>query len=362
MTITRMNGDKTATSAPPTSRSALRLARLSRVSLKSKGVRTWLRQCAAIALLTMLMLCQSGPAEAQDASDYPNKRLAWTISFGPGGGNDIMSRTLIQIIEKYKLYPTDIVAENRAGGSGAVGWGYLFSQKGNPYHISSTSGSFITTPLQANTPWKPADFTPIALLAADDLLLVVKGDSKITNLKEFIETAKQKPPSIGGIGAVNVDFIVPTILAKQAGFKFEYVSFNKAGELTTGLLSNALDAMMVNPGEALGLVKSGDVRPIAYTGAKTPAALGNVPTLTEAGYKVEVSMPRGLVLPPGVPAEVQQWWIGTIKKVVETPEWRDYVEKQILTEQVLYGEDFRTFLKNTQDVFAATLREHGAIK
>ena len=64
-----------------------------------------------------------------------------------------MSRTLIHIIEKHKLYPSDIVAENREGGSGAVGWGYLFSQKGNPYHISSTSGSFITTPLQANTPW-----------------------------------------------------------------------------------------------------------------------------------------------------------------------------------------------------------------
>ena len=72
----------------------------------------------------------------------------------------------------------------------------------------------------------------------------MKGDSKIDNLKEFIESAKQKPPSIGGIGAVNVDFIVPTLLAKQAGFKFEYVSFNKAGELTTGLLSNALDAMV----------------------------------------------------------------------------------------------------------------------
>jgi putative tricarboxylic transport membrane protein len=159
-----------------------------------------------------------------------------------------------------------------------------------------------------------------------------------------------------------VDFIVPTLLAKQAGFKFEYVSFNKAGELNTALLSNALDAMMINPGEALGLLKSGDIKPLAYTGSKTPAALGKVPTLAEAGYKVEVSMPRGLVLPPGVPAEVQQWWIDAIKKVVATPEWRDYVQNQILTEQVLYGEDFRTFLKSTQDVFATTLREHGAIK
>jgi putative tricarboxylic transport membrane protein len=337
-------------------------ARTGKKHTTANGMKAWLRRCAAVALLALPLASLSAPAVAQDASGYPNKRLSWTIAFGPGGGNDIMSRTLIQIIEKYKLYPSDIVAENRAGGSGAVGWGYLFSQKGNPYHISSTSGSFITTPLQANTPWKPTDFTPIALLAADDLLLVVKGDSKIGSLKDFVESAKQKPPSIGGIGAVNVDFIVPTLLAKQAGFKFEYVSFNKAGELTTALLSNALDAMMVNPGEALGLIKSGDVKPLAYTGAKTPAALGNVPTLAEAGYKADVSMPRGLVLPPGVPAEAQQWWIDTIKKVVQTPEWRDYVEKQILTEQVLYGEDFRGFLKSTQDVFAATLRDHGAIK
>jgi putative tricarboxylic transport membrane protein len=327
--------------------------------MTNTGRREWLR--GLMAALCAAPLLAGAPAAAQDAN-YPSKRLNWTIAFGPGGGNDIMSRTLIDIIEKHKLYPNDIIAENRAGGSGAVGWGYLFGQKGNPYHISSTSGSFITTPLQANTPWKPADFTPVALLASDDLLLVVKGDSKIGSLKEFAEEAKKSSPTIGGIGAVNVDFIVPTLLAKQAGFKFEYVSFNKAGELTTALLSNALTAMMVNPGEALGLIKSGDVKPIAYSGAKTPAALGNVPTFADAGYHIEVAMPRGLVLPPGVSPEVQRWWIETMKKVVETPEWKSYIQNQILTENVKYGEDFRSFLTRTQEVFANTLREHGAIK
>jgi putative tricarboxylic transport membrane protein len=327
--------------------------------MTNTGRREWLR--GLMAALCVAPLLAGAPAAAQNAN-YPSKRLNWTIAFGPGGGNDIMSRTLIDIIEKHKLYPNDIIAENRAGGSGAVGWGYLFGQKGNPYHISSTSGSFITTPLQANTPWKPADFTPVALLASDDLLLVVKGDSKIGSLKEFVEEAKKSSPTIGGIGAVNVDFIVPTLLAKQAGFKFEYVSFNKAGELTTALLSNALTAMMVNPGEALGLIKSGDVKPIAYSGAKTPAALGNVPTFADAGYHIEVAMPRGLVLPPGVSPEVQRWWIETMKKVVETPEWKSYIQNQILTENVKYGEDFRSFLTRTQEVFANTLREHGAIK
>jgi putative tricarboxylic transport membrane protein len=315
---------------------------------------------ALFAAAAAAAVLAGAPALAQEP--YPSKRLNWTIAFGPGGGNDIMSRTLISILEKYKLYPQTIVAENRPGGSGAKGWGYLFSQKGDPYHVSTTSGSFITTPLQADTPWQPGSFTPVALLASDDLIIVVNGKSKIKTFKEFLEQARAKSPAIGGMGAVNVDFIVPKLLSEKAGFKFEYVSFNKQGELTTAVLSNALDAMMVNPGEVLGLLQSGDLRALAYSGKKTPAVLGGIPTFGEAGYELGISMPRGLVLPPDVPKEAQDWWIQTVRRIVQTPEWKAYVEKQLLTENVMYGEDFRAFLTRTQDTFADILRKSGAIK
>jgi len=315
-----------------------------------------LKRLGVIAVALVL----AAPAAAQDR--YPSKRLDWTISFGPGGGNDIMSRNLIAILEKYKLYPQTIVAENRPGGSGAKGWGYVFSQKGNPYHVSTTSGSFITTPLQANTPWQPGSFTPVALLATDDMLMLVNKDSKIKTLQEFVAAARAKPPSIGGIGAVNIDFIVPKLVSEKAGFTFSYVSFNKQGELITALLSGALDAAMSNPGEVLGLLQSGDMRALAYSGKSTPQALGKVPTFAELGYDIGISLPRGLVLPPGVPQEAQQWWIDTMKKVVQTPEWKAYIDKQLLTENVLYGEDFRTFLQKTQGTFADILRKSGAIK
>jgi putative tricarboxylic transport membrane protein len=319
-----------------------------------------MRAYALLATLFAFAVLSNLPAAAQEK--YPSKRLNWTIAFGPGGGNDIMSRTIISIIEKYKLYPDNIVPENRAGGSGATGWGYLFSQKGNPYHISSTSGSFITTPLQANTPWQPATFTPVALLASDDGLILVNGKSSIRTLREFIEHAKAKPVSIGGIGAVNVDFIVPKLLSERAGFKFDYVAFNKQGELVTALLSGAVDAAFSNPGEVLGLVQSGDLRPLVYTGKATPKALGNLPTLGQEGYELGISMPRGLILPPGVPKEAQDWWIATVKKVVATPEWKEYIDKQMLTENVLYGEDFRKYLERTQGTFAEILKKSGAIK
>ncbi len=315
---------------------------------------------AVLAGLIAAPLALAAPAAAQEF--YPSEQLEWTIAFGPGGGNDIMSRTIVDILQKYDLYPSEISVENRAGGSGAVGWGYLYSQSGDPYAISTTSGSFITTPLQADTPWSPSDFTPVALLATDDLVLLVNGDSEIDSLDAFIESARENPPTIGGIGTVNVDFIVPKILSDQAGFEFDYVSFNDAGEMNTALLSDALDAMMANPAEILGLVESGDLKPLAFSGDTVPETLGDIPTMAEAGYEIGVSMPRGLILAPDAPEEAQQWWIATIKKVVDTPEWDAYINNNQLTENLQYGAEFEETLLKTQENFARILREQGAIE
>jgi putative tricarboxylic transport membrane protein len=320
---------------------------------------SWLKAGTMAAILAA-PLAIATPAVAQEYPDA-DETLDWTIAFGPGGGNDIMARTIIDILTKYDMYPGDISPENRAGGSGAVGWGYLFAQSGDAYGISTTSGSFVTTPLQADTPWEPEDFTPVALLATDDLVLVVNKSSNIQNIDDFIASAKASPMNIGGTGTVNVDFIVPTLFAQKAGFEFDYVSFNSMADQTTALLSDALDAMVGNPGEILGLIESGELRPLVFSGQNTPAALEGVPTMGDIGFDIGVSMPRGLILAPDAPAAAQDWWIETMKKVVETPEWASYISTNTLTPTVIYGEDFRTFLNKTQNGFEVVLREVGAI-
>lgn len=321
---------------------------------------TWLKAGVLSASFAAPVLF-GAPALAQS---YPStdETLDWTIAFGPGGGNDIMARTIVDILNTYDLYPGDISVENRAGGSGAVGWGYLYGQAGNPYGISTTSGSFVTTPLQADTPWQPADFTPVALLATDDLVLVVNGSSEIQNIEEFIAYAQENPINIAGTGTVNVDFIVPTLFAERAGFEFDYVSFNSMADQTTALLSQSVDAMVGNPGEILGLIDSGDLRALVYSGNSTPDALEGVPTMGDLGYDIGVSMPRGLILAPDAPEEAQQWWIETMQRVVETPEWDEYIASNTLTPTVLYGDDFREFLTNTKNGFEVVLRSVGAIE
>jgi putative tricarboxylic transport membrane protein len=314
---------------------------------------------AGAVLPALLVACGDAPGRyKRSIEDYPSETLHWTIAFGPGGGNDIMARTIIDILRRYELYPRPIVARNRAAGAGAVGWGYVFRQSGNPYHISTTSGSFITTPMFANTPWGPTSFTPVALLATDNVVLAVDRRSDVRSLEEFIERARSAAPAIGGMGTIQVDYMVSNLLARSAGFQLRYVPFNAQGELTTALLSRSIDAMVGNPAAVLGLINSGDLRALAYSGKATPAALGDVPTLHSKGFSdITISMPRGLILPPQVPLEVRDWWIGAIKQVVNTPEWQNYLAANLLTEDLRFGDDFHDYLVATSSTFSEVLRE-----
>ena len=300
-------------------------------------------------------------SQSESAEDYPQQTLDWTIAFGPGGGNDIMSRTLIEILRENDLYTENIVATNLEGGDGARGWGYLYDQKGNPYHISSTSGSFMTTPLAADTPWGPTSFTPIGMLATDDTLFVVKGDAPYDSLEEFVAAAKEEPLPVGGIATINIDFIMARLLSQQAGFELKYVAFNDEGEMISALLSESLEMIASNPAEVIGIVESGDAKALAFSGVERMRSLPDVPTLDELGYEINVNTPRGVVLAPGVDQEVQQWWIETMKKAIETPAWSQYLKENDLNEKVLWGAEFEDYLTDTQNKLKKTLQEAGAL-
>lgn len=318
---------------------------------------------AVVAVLALaLSACSSSNSGGGSAADYPSKTLDWTIAFGPGGGNDLMARKLVQIIQGKKLYPADIAVENREGGSGATGWGYLLSKRGSPYDISTTSGSFLTTPLQADPGWTYKDFTHVGLLATDDALLLVDGKSGVKTFEDWVNFAKGKGKVVvGGIGTVNVDFILNSLIAEHAGYEIEYVPYNEEGQVQTSLLSGALDAMISNPGSILGQVESGDMTPVLFTGAERLAALPDVPTGKEKGMADLPSMPRGLILPPDAPDYARDWWISTMKQVVATDEWKSYLADNYLTENVLWGDDFTKYLEQTTAEFETTLKEQGAL-
>ena len=321
------------------------------------------RALLLFALAATLAACGSnGGGGGASAQNYPNRNLDWTIAFGPGGGNDIMSRQIVDVLKKENLYPRDIAVQNLEGGSGAKGWGELFADRGNPYAISTTSGSFLTTPLQADTGWTWKDFTLVGLFATDNAVFIVPPKSGIERWEQWVDSAKEKGTAkVGGIGTVNVDYIQHQMLADKAGYKIDYVPFNDEGQLITSLLSGALDAAVSNPSEVLGQIRADKLTPLLFTGKEEIEALPGVPTAESKGFTGLPTLPRGLILAPDVPEDVRQWWIDTMKKVIETPAWREYLEKNALVEDVRWAEDFEAYMDQTATKLENQLRELGAL-
>lgn len=317
---------------------------------------------AATTMALTLTACGGQGGSSSSSGDYPSEDMDWTIAFGPGGGNDIMTRTMVDILEKKDLYPANIAVENMDGGSGALGWGHLYSQTGSGYGISTTSGSFITTPMQADTGWKPTDFTPVGLMAADYALLMTAGDSDWQSYEDWIAYAKEQGTvTVGGIGTVNVDYIVQQMIADANGYDIDYVPFNEEGQMQTALLSGAIDSMISNPGSIMGQIEGGQTSALLFTGPERLDALPDVPTSEELGISGIPSMPRGLILPPEAPEEAQQWWIKTMRQVVKTPEWKKYLEENFLLKDEKWGEDFTAYLEDTQTSFQKRLTDLGAL-
>lgn len=325
------------------------------------------RFSSVFAVMTTLAVatsaCGAGSYAEEEADDYPSQELDWTIAFGPGGGNDIMAREIVRILEDEELYPENIVVENREGGSGATGWGHLLSESGNPYAISTTSGSFLTTPLQADTGWTYEDFTAVGLFATDDTLFVVPSDHDAQTWDDWVDYAQENEPvAVGGIGTVNVDFIIHAELAEQAGYEIDYVPFNDEGQMQSALLSGTLDAIVSNPGSVMGQVDAEEVTPLLFTGEEPLEALPEIPIGADEDFEDLVSMPRGLILPPDVPEYATEWWIEAMESVVETQEWQDYIDDNFLSEDVRWGEDFEDYLEENATEFEETLQEHGAVE
>ena len=171
---------------------------------------------------------------------------------------------------------------------------------GTGYGISTTSGSFITTPLQADTGWTYEDFTPVGLLATDDALLLTPGESDIKTWDDWVAYAKDKSTVASAGSAPSTSTTSCTqLLAEQAGYEIEYVPYNEEGQVQTSLLSGAMDAMVSNPGSILGQIEAGEMTPAAVHRRRAPRRAAGRADRRGARLRDLPSMPRGLILPPG---------------------------------------------------------------
>ena len=157
----------------------------------------------------------------------------------------------------------------------------------------------------------------------------------------WVDLAKsQERVVVGGIGTVNVDFIVTRCWPSRPATRSSTCPSTRRA--SSRPRCSPAPSTPWSPTRARSSARSSPATwPLLFTADERLEALPDVPTDQELGFEGIPSMPRGMILPPDAPAEAQEWWIETMKKVVETDEWKAYIEENYLAEDIRWGEDFR---------------------
>lgn len=297
----------------------------------------------------------------------PTKPVEFIIPAGTGGGADVMARFISPLIAKHNLSPQPFVAVNKSGGAGAEGFIYVKGKKGEAHVIIITLSNLFTTPLATGVPFNWRDLTPIARLALDEFVLWVNAETPYKTAREYIDAVKKSPSTfkMGGTGTAQEDQIITVQLEQALGLKFIYVPFKGGGDVAVNLVGKHVDSTVNNPNEAVGHWKGGRVRPLGIfdTERLDLPDWKSIPTIKEAlGQDIHYLMLRGIFAAPGIPKDVQDWYVNLLKKVTETPEWKKFTDDGGLKRAFLTGPDYVKWLEPTENLHKELMTKGGLIK
>ena len=297
----------------------------------------------------------------------PTKPIEFVVPAGTGGGADQMARLIHGIAEKHRLAPRPIVVVNKSGGAGAEGFLHVKGKKGDAHTIIITLSNLFTTPLHTGVPFSWRDLTPVARLALDEFILWVNAETPYKTAKEYIAAVKEQNGAMkmGGTGAAQEDQIITILLEQTQGVKFTYVPFKGGGEVCVNLVGKHVDSTVNNPAECVSHWKANRVRPLAVfdTERVTVGDWKAIPTVKEAlGADINYLMLRGIFGAPDMPKDAVEWYIGFLKKVTETPEWKKYMEDGALKPAFLTGAEYVKWVEQNEALHKDLMTKGGLLK
>lgn len=301
-----------------------------------------------LAVVAATAFAFSVPAHAQ-ASWEPTKTIELVVAAGPGGGTDQLGRLIQSILTKYKLVNTPVVVINKGGGNGAEGFLDIKLAKGDAHKLIVGTNNAYLLPLVSKAGYSWTELTPVAAVAQDDFILWTPADAPYKTAKEYLDAAKADPSKfrMGGSQSKDVDQTLTMLINKTHGMKLVYIPFKSGSEAATQLAGKHISSNVNNPSENLSQWRAGQVKPLcvfsktrmAYkTKVAGDMAWSDIPTCKEQGVEIdEYRFPRTVFMPGGVTPEQVKYYTNLLQKVVQTPEFNEYVERNALAATFLAG-------------------------
>lgn len=321
----------------------------------------------ALACAVAVGTFASGVASAWE----PTKSVEFVVPAGTGGGADQMARFIQGVITKNNLMKQSMVVVNKSGGAGAEGFLDVKGSNKDPHKIIISLSNLFTTPLATGVPFNWKDMTPVQMMALDQFILWVNAETPYKTAKEYVDAVKAAGPNkmkMGGTGSKQEDQIITVAIEKQTGAKFTYIPYKGGGEVAVQLVGKHVDSTVNNPIEAVEQWRAGKLRPLCvFDDKKMPytakvagnMSWGDIPTCASQGLSVDYQMLRGIFMPPGVTKEQVKYYVDLFKKVRETPDWKEFMEKGAFDTTALSGDDFVKWVTKEEQRHQSLMAEAG---
>lgn len=316
-------------------------------------------------IAAVLVTIGAGGAGEAESQSYPSRPIELIVHTGPGGGSDLFTRVVADIITREKLLAQPVVVLNRGGGGGAVAYSYVSSKRGDPYTVLAIATTvFLTVALRSGLDIGPEKFQPLGLLGFDLNCLAVREDSPYRTFRDLVEAAKASPKTInvavGSVGATGHYLVY--LIEKATGARFNVVSMKSGGEAVLAVLGGHVHATTENLSEMMQQVEAKKMRVLGVPSENRLQSAADLPTFKEQGLDVRAGVGRGFAMSAGVPGDAAAALEAAFERVYRSAAWREYATRNLFEDVYLNGTEFAHYLANRRTELQQYIQDIGLAK
>lgn len=319
------------------------------------------RRLALSLLLATTAITAALPVFAQT---YPAKPIRLVVPFPPGGGTDLIARTVAQKMSDTLNWT--IIIDNRPGAGGNLGVDAVAKAAPDGYTLvmGQTSNLAINPTLYSKLPYDSLkDFAPVVLVSSAPIVMAVRVQSPFKTFADVIAASKQKPKSVtlGYSGNGTVAHLASEMAQGNAGIDLQHIPYKGASQAMTDLVGGQIDIYASSVPTLLGQIRNQKLRALVVTSAKRSEQLPDTPTLAEAGLKgFDAVTWFGILAPAGTPEAIVKTLNAEFNKVLRLPD----VAAKLKAEggEILGGspEQFSSLLKSELPRWSKIVKASGA--
>jgi putative tricarboxylic transport membrane protein len=299
----------------------------------------------------------------------PQKNVEIVVPVVPGGTNDKLARAIEGTFVAGKLVSSSVTVVHRPGGGGQIAYAYVGQHAGDPHYLLMGTSTLITSHAMGSSKVGYADFTPIASIFNDYVVLTVNAASPLKSGKDLIARMKADPQSMPlGFSSVvgNHHHIIAGLFMKGIGASprdLKIVVFKGSAESLTALLGGHIEMVSTGAGNAAPHMAAGKLRILGVSsGQRLPGTMAGVPTWKEQGVDLVYGSWRSIVGPKGLTAEQVAFWENALRKVVESADWKAELERNYWVDFFMTGAELKKTIDRENREMKVVLVDLGLAK